>query len=154
LAHGDNDKQHTTDHGAVFLALAFHQHILALFRAICDSIQRSLGSIGPLSEQEQQALHGNGASSAQFVMVLQLVMHMINRIGRSLRIGSRDTIHAVTVVHPQDLTFGLDSTRDEAISSQSIMDVAQETIRRLPDEHEKIKQTIQELQSCMEEGMC
>jgi hypothetical protein len=154
LAHEDNEKQHTIDYGSVFLALAFHQHVLALFRAICDSIQRSLGSIGPIIEQQQQALHGNSASSAQFVMVLQLVMHMVNRIGRSLRIGNRDTTRAVTITHPQNSAFGLDSARDENTDSQSIVDMAQEIIRGLGDEHGKIKRTIQSLQSCMEDGMC
>jgi hypothetical protein len=32
--------------------------------------------------------------------------------------------------------------------------VAQEMIRGQPDEHDKIKRTIQTLQSCMEDGMC
>jgi len=152
LAREEAERQQNTDYGLVFLVLAVHQHVLALFRAICDSIQRSLGSIGPVSEQQQQALHGNGASSAQFVMVLQLVMHMINRVGRSLRIGSRDAGRSIAVIHPHDLTSGLEG-REEGGGSQSVVDLAREMLRALPNEHDKIKHAIQGLQTCMEESI-
>lgn len=49
LAREETERQQNTDYGLVFLALAFHQHVLALFMAICHSIQRSIGSIDPLS---------------------------------------------------------------------------------------------------------
>lgn len=80
-------------------------------------------------------------------------MHMINRIGRSLRMGNRDAVHAVTVIRPQDLTFGLHGYSGENNGSQSIIEMAQEMIRGLLDEHDKIKRAIQGLQSCIEDGM-
>jgi uncharacterized membrane protein YgcG len=155
-------QQPATDYGLVFLALASHQHILALFRAVCDSIQRSLGSIAPGSAQRQQALHSSdGASSAQFVMVLQLVMHLINRVGRSLRMGSRGGAAAgsssSSSSHHELLTFGLEGGEESgggggsSSNSQCVVDLAQLMLRTLPDEHVKLRQVIQGLQTCMEE---
>lgn len=150
LPRDENGRQPTTDYGLVFLALASHQHVLSLFRAVCDSIQRSLGSMAPGSEQQQQALHGDEASSAQFVMVLQLVMHMINRVGRSLRMGSRNAAGSVTGTHSHELTLGLEGG-EESGGSQCVVDLAQDMLRTLPDEHIKLRQVIQGLQTCMEE---
>ena len=157
FSRDENEPQPTTDYGLVFLALASHQHILALFRAICDSIQRSLGSMAPGSEQQHQALHGDGASSAQFVMVLQLVMHLINRVGRSLRMGGRkaagseaDAQVTGMALYPWELTFRLEGG-DESDGSQCVVDLAQDKLRSLPDEYVKLRQVIQGLQTCMEE---
>ncbi|KAJ5474727.1 hypothetical protein N7475_004293 [Penicillium sp. IBT 31633x] len=160
LPRDENEPQPTTDYGLVFLALASHQHILALFRAICDSIQRSLGFMAPGSEQQQQALHGDGASSAQFVMVLQLVMHLINRVGRSLQIGSwndacsgtGDQVTSITLVEPHQLIRGLENGQDSG-GSLCVVDLAQDMIRKLPEEHMKLKQVIQGLQTRMEERL-
>ncbi len=160
LPRDENEPQPTTDYGLVFLALASHQHVLALFRAISDSIQRSLGSMAPGSEQQQQALHGDGASSAQFVMVLQLVMHLINRVGRSLRMGSRNAagsgadgqVTGIALLHPHELTFGLEGG-EESGGSQCVVDLAQDMLRTLPDEHVNLRQVIQRLQTRMEERL-
>ncbi|KAI9685150.1 MAG: hypothetical protein M1822_004737 [Bathelium mastoideum] len=141
-----SERQLPTEYSPIFLALASHQLVLALFRAICDSIKRSLGSIVHGSEPQQQTLHGPESSSAQFIMVLQLIVHLINRIGRSLRMrnGKSSEQH--------ELTFGSEG-REESGSSQSIVDSAQAMLRSLPDEHVKLSKVIQELQACIEEGV-
>lgn len=72
-----------TEYGPIFLALASHQHILTLFGALCDSIKRSLSSKLEAIQPEEQTLHAAGSSSAQFIMVLQLIMHLLKRISRS-----------------------------------------------------------------------
>jgi hypothetical protein len=160
LPRDEDEPQPTTDYGLVFLALASHQHVLALFRAICDSIQRSLGSMAPGSEQQQQALHGDGASSAQFVMVLQLVMHLINRVGRSLRMrirnaagsGADGQVASIAFLRPHELTLGIEGG-EESGGSQCVVDLAQHVLRTLPDEHIKLRQVIQGLQTRMEERL-
>lgn len=83
-------RQVPAEYSLIFQALSAHQHVLSLFRAVFDSIKRSLGSILQETEpQQQKSLHGDGSSSAQFIMVLQLIMYVVNRIGRSLRSGNR-----------------------------------------------------------------
>ncbi|KAK0710109.1 hypothetical protein B0T26DRAFT_432797 [Lasiosphaeria miniovina] len=161
----------TTDFGLVFLALASHQHLMALFRAICEAINRCLESMASENEnqhqqQQQRSLHHGevGPSSvAQFVMVLQLLMHLINRVDRSLfqvnkslcfssesssggqmtpdtpSMGSihSSTIHALLMV-------GVGS------APQCLPTLAQAIARAIPDGHEKLRQVIQELQTKME----
>ncbi|KAF2647848.1 hypothetical protein K491DRAFT_277231 [Lophiostoma macrostomum CBS 122681] len=151
----DNDSQSTINCGLVFLVLASHQHMLALFRAICHSIQHSLESMALGYEQQQQALHGDGASSAQFVMVLQLVVHLLNRVNRSLRIGNRseeadgyDNGRAFFL--SQRISSGLDDNKD-GDTSPSVVDFAGGLLRSLPDEHVRVRQVIQGLQRRMEE---
>ncbi|KAH8810689.1 hypothetical protein F5884DRAFT_258678 [Xylogone sp. PMI_703] len=149
LSRDESERQPRTEHSSIFLALASHQHVLALFRAVCDSIKKSLGSIGQGTEPQLQlqALHGVGSSSAQFIMVLQLLMHLLNRMGRSLRMGSRKNS-----TDQHELTFGL-KDGGESDSSQGIVDSAQVMLRTLPDEHVKLSELIQELQACIEEGV-
>lgn len=150
MARQETERQQSIDYGLTFQTLAFHQNILALFKAIFGSIRRSLGSIGPMSEQQRQALHGNGASSAQFIMVLQLIMHMINRVDRSLRTGSQDTGRSVAAIHSKDSMFGHESLLEDG-GSQCVIDIATRSLRELPDEHNKIRKTIRELQTLVEE---
>ncbi|KAL3420306.1 hypothetical protein PVAG01_08805 [Phlyctema vagabunda] len=135
-----------TEYSPIFLALASHQYILALFRAFCDSIKRSLGSIFEAIQPDEQALHAAGSSSAQSIMVLQLIMHLLNRISRSLRMRNQKN------TDPHDLTFGIESGAEDR-SSQSIIDSAQVMLRTLPDEHVKLREVIQELQDYIEEGV-
>jgi hypothetical protein len=135
-----------TEQSLIFQALAAHQHVLALFRAIYESVKRSLGCILQEIEPQQQSLHGAGSSSAQFIMVLQLIMHLVNRIGRSLRIGNRRVIDKSILTSPTD-------GGEESGSLQGIVDSAQIMLRTLPDEHVKLNQDIQELQVCIEEGI-
>ncbi|KAI0176908.1 hypothetical protein BJ166DRAFT_10496 [Pestalotiopsis sp. NC0098] len=135
-----------TEYSPIFLALASHQHILALFRAVCDSIKRSLSFTCEAIQPEEQTLHAAGSSSAQSVMILQLIMHLLNRISRSLRIRNQKN----TETH--DLMFGIESGAEDR-SSQSIIDSAQVMLRTLPDEHARLREVIQELQDHIEEGV-
>ncbi|KAF2763045.1 hypothetical protein EJ05DRAFT_495886 [Pseudovirgaria hyperparasitica] len=124
-----------------FLALAAYQYVLGLFRAICGSIKCSSGSIAQGIELQQQTLHGAGSCSAQFIMVLQLIMHLLNRIGRSLRTGSRRNSDQ------HELGGG------EVGSLQGVVDSAQVMLRSMTDEHVKLGGVIQDLQAGIEEGV-
>ncbi|CAH0051606.1 unnamed protein product [Clonostachys solani] len=145
LPRDESDPQQNPVISPVFLALASHQHILALFRALCDCIKRSLRSVARIPEPQQQSLHGAGSSSAQFTMVLQLMMHLLNRLGRGLRIGNRrDTDQGELMVEP-----GGD---EEGGSLRGIVGSAQAMLKTLPEEHLKLGAVIQELQAHIEEG--
>ncbi|KAI1296125.1 hypothetical protein F5Y03DRAFT_398955 [Xylaria venustula] len=145
LSRNEGDPQLPTEISPIFLALASHQHVLALFRAVCDCIRRSLRSIAHGPEPPQQFLHSAGSSHAQFTMVLQLILHLLNRIGRSLRIGDPKT------TDQQELVFGSERS-EESGGLEGIVDSAQAVLRNLPDEHVKLGKLIQELQACVEEG--
>lgn len=69
-----------------------------------------------------QTSHGAGSSPAQFTMVLQLIMHLFNRIGRSLRIWNREN------TDQRELRFGPDGG-GESESLESIVDSAQVMLR-------------------------
>ncbi|KAL2063568.1 hypothetical protein VTL71DRAFT_5373 [Oculimacula yallundae] len=158
-----------TDYSPIFLALASHQHILALFRVLCDSIKRSLGSISEeamqmqMQPQEEQGLHaaiGSSSSSsapAQFSMVLQLILHLLNRISRSLRMGEsrRRSTSISTSTDPYDMMFGMESVgvEDRNSSPQSIIDSTQLMLRTLPDEHGRLREVVRELRDYIEEGV-
>lgn len=148
LSIDESERQPPTEYSSIFLALACHQHILALFHAVCNSIKRSLGSVvqGTKPQLQQQPLHGVGSSSAQFIMVLQLIMHLLNRIGRSLRMGNQKNTDR------HELTFGSEGS-GESGSLQSIVNSAQVMLRTLPNEHVKLSNVVQELQDCIEEGV-
>lgn len=99
--------------------ICFRCHALGMVAGLLwDFIKRSLGSIVQGNELQQQTLHGAGSSSAQLIMVLQLIMHLLNRIGHSLRMGNRENSDQ------DDLTFGPDSG-GESGSLQSMVDSAQ-----------------------------
>ncbi|KAJ4370701.1 hypothetical protein N0V83_005222 [Neocucurbitaria cava] len=66
LSRDESERQLPTEYSPIFLALASHQQVLALFRAICDSIKRSLGSLVQGTESQQQTLHG--VDSAQVML--------------------------------------------------------------------------------------
>lgn len=144
LSREEGERQPPAEHSLIFLALASHQHVLTLFRAVCKSIQKSLESMIQGTEPQYQALHGAGATSAQFIMILQLIIHLVNRIGRSLRMAHRK--HSDSSVS----TFGLEDGGENG-GSQSIVDSAQGLLKILPDEHLKLSQLIEELQSRIED---
>ena len=139
----DHEPQLPSEFSTVFLALASHQHVLALFCAICDSIKRSSGCIFHGSGPQQQTLHGVGSSSAQFIMVLQLIMHLLNRVGRSLGQGNRKALDQA------ELTL----EAKEGSERQGIVDSAQAILRTLPQEHIKLIKVIEELQTYIEDGV-
>ena len=159
--------QSTSDEGLAFLALACHQNLVALFRAICDAILRSF----QCKKEHQQHHHGNRRHSdegptsvAQFVMVLQLLMHLNNRMDRNLfqnnpsmwdRTAS-STGGYVTPVSPNLADqYTMDSTQSEAAEggsspTGSLLTLAQDMVGNIPNEHEKLRQVIQKLQTEME----
>ncbi|KAJ5297277.1 uncharacterized protein N7443_008170 [Penicillium atrosanguineum] len=157
----------TTDYSLAFSALACHQHLVALFRAICDSIDRCLQS----QKEPRQRHHRTGqsrdvgpSSVAQFVMVLQLLMHLINRIDRSLfqsnpsmRHGkSGPTGNHLAPVTPNTANYNTpDPTRLEAAAGSSVppgglLVLVKDIVETIPNEHEKLRQVIQKLQTEME----
>ncbi|KAI1736363.1 hypothetical protein F4680DRAFT_469255 [Xylaria scruposa] len=157
----------TTNYGLAFLALACHQHLVALFRAICDAIHRCLQS---KKEKQQQdgwnGQHGDvGPSSvAQFVMVLQLLMHLINRIDRSLfqdkslmwhgvRLSTGGNITPITPDMANGNTIDpiLSETARGGSSPQGgLLVLVHDIVGKIPNEHDKLRRLIQELQTEME----
>ena len=142
------------DDGLVFLALASYQHLLALFRAICDTISQRLAFKASALEQQQRSLHGNGPCSvAQFVMVLQLLMHLINRLDRSLfqtRAGSESSGSGgqITPVMPSSYIYPLLMETEETKFQQAsgLPVLAQAIVQAIPNKHVELRHAIQELQ--------
>ncbi|KAI1173370.1 hypothetical protein F4777DRAFT_558239 [Nemania sp. FL0916] len=167
----------TTNYGLAFSALACHQHLVALFRAICDAIHQCIQSKKEELQQQQQyhrtQQHSDvGPSSvAQFVMVLQLLMHLINRIDRSLFQNNPTMWHCATFSSNGHITPSTPDIADhhsidpilsavtaESSSSSSSSSSAQggllvlvhDIMGTIPKEHEKLRQVIQNLQTEME----
>lgn len=90
------DASLTQDPGLVFLILACYQRLLDSFQAMCNSIRRSLRSMSPNGTGHhgtlswKRTLHGDEGRPcvAQFVMVLQLVSHLLNQLDRALNPSS------------------------------------------------------------------
>lgn len=159
----------TTSHGLAFLALACHQHLMALFRAICDAIQRFVHSRrDQIQQQKKQDYNGSRQDGelgpsvvAQFVMVLQLVMHLINRMDRSLFQSTPPTPRYPDLFsdeYSSPMTNDILSPR--TIDPKQIEEPAQAPFvggglvslvsnldETLPKEHERLRQVIQRLQT-------
>lgn len=153
------------DYGLVFLALASHQHLLALFRSICDVIRQCLDSMASDNEHQEQHQHGihqsdaGPASVAQFVMVLQLLLHLIDRMDRSLQVNkpadcgsdSPNDNQVTPNASPPLVEAGV---KNKAVGGSlphgSLPTVAQSIVMSIPDKHEKLKQVIRELQTKIE----
>ncbi|KAB5530406.1 hypothetical protein GE09DRAFT_1252611 [Coniochaeta sp. 2T2.1] len=144
--------QSTMTFGLVFLALASHQHLLGLFRAICDSVERSLESINTeIKQQQRGGLHGEGPSSAQFVMVLQLLMHLIGRMDRSLFNSTAIPKGEMTRSSAEQIMSSYVGGESwESQGSQCVFVLAQAIVETLPEEHVKLKRLIQILLTRME----
>lgn len=101
------------------------------------------------SDQQQQTLHGDGASPAQFVMILRLVLYLTNRLDRSLQIGSEKAVYqivdgqatGIALFPPQGLTPEIEGG-EEGGGFPSVVDLAQDMVRNLPDEHINLRQII------------
>lgn len=146
LSRFDGARQLPTEHDPTFLVFASHQHVLALFRAIHDSIKKSLVPMVQGRELQDRVLHGAWSTSAQFIMVLQLIMHLLGRVRRSLRMEKQkdDDQHELISVPQSD---------EQGTDIHGIVDSAQLMLRTLPDEHVKLGEAMQELQACIEEGI-
>lgn len=141
----------TSNYGLVFMTLASHQHLVALFRAICDAIDRSLESMtltGQHQQKQHRGLHqGESASPsvAHFVMILQLLLHLINRMDRCMQIQqpSRLDTNMFQPLPQNDIVMG-------SLPQQSLPVLAQSIVTQLPTEHEALRQVIRTLQNKME----
>lgn len=171
-------------HGNTLLTLAAHQHLLYLFTTICNTISQHLKSMTlpgdehwQQGQRRKQSLHqsdfGPPSLPAQFVMVLQLLMHLINRLDRSLfyvdgagveggyvaeaptsgihdlvtpaDIAEESTPHALLIARgPRGRSIGSPSIRGGLPTS------AQAILKSIPEDHEKLRQIIKELQTRME----
>lgn len=157
----------TTDYGLAFSALACHQHLVAVFRAICDAIHRCQQSKKEHQQQHHRSRQHSdvGPSSvAQFVMVLQLLMHLINRMDRSLFQNNPSMWHGaglstgghITPVTPNVANHHtIDPIQSEAAAGGSsphggLLVLVQDIVGTIPNEHEKLRQVIQKLQTEME----
>lgn len=158
-----------TNSALPFLALACHQHLVALFHAICDAIYRCRKEQKQQKEHRQQhpQQHRRGqhsdigpSSVAQFVMVLQLLMHLINRIYRSVfqsqsstRPGNRSSTGGyITPVVSSDSIQSQAATRGSPPNG-GLLDLVQDLVGAIPNEHEKLRQVIYKLQTEIEFGL-
>jgi hypothetical protein len=158
-----------TNSALPFLALACHQHLVALFHAICDAIYRCRKELKMQKEHHQQRPqhHRRGqhsdigpSSVAQFVMVLQLLMHLINRIYRSVFQSQSSTRHStrsstggyITPVVSSDPIQSRAATRGSPPNG-GLLDLVQDLVGAIPNEHEKLRQVIHKLQTEMEFGL-
>jgi hypothetical protein len=139
--------------GLAFLALASHQHLLALFKAICDSINRCLDLATSATEQQQPFLYKDGTLCvAQFVMVLQLLIHLLNRMDRSLFANEAGTTSSgqTTPLTPKSNSVSLRLGCEEPKESQGLPIRAEIIARTIPDRHITLRKWMQELQMRIE----
>jgi hypothetical protein len=176
-ATAGRDDSMTTTHcaGLAFSALACHQNLMTLFRAICDAIQGRLQAKKEEREQKQQhaARDNSGVGPlnvAQFVMVLQLLMHLISRMGRFLVISNTTTEQESQFIAPAAWldcsTMATDDYPIDIVPSQStassatpahhstrrsgLLEHVQEIVGNIPSERERLRLIIQELQAEMD----
>ncbi|EWZ33941.1 hypothetical protein FOZG_13625 [Fusarium oxysporum Fo47] len=140
--------------GLALTTLACQQHLLGLFKAICKSIEHCVE--GKSREKtafeinHSSSLIGDPApSSAQFTMVLQLLVHLINRLDRCLFAGTQ-TPSPNTYQGVMDLTR-MEKNADELGSDRtSIAGFGQGSITGLSQEHHRLRQIISQLQGQMD----
>ncbi|KAL4860596.1 hypothetical protein BDV12DRAFT_204880 [Aspergillus spectabilis] len=159
-----------TDHGLAFLALACHQNLVALFRAICDAVH------GWLQYREEEHRNCQYSSSeiglscvAQFIMVLQLLNHLINRMDRSL-VASQNQNQNQNQNKPSSMWHGAGNghisssashhhydplTSETATNGSSpppggLLVLVKGIVGTIPNEHEKLIQVMQKLQMELE----
>jgi hypothetical protein len=155
-----------TDHGLAFLALACHQHLVALFRAICDAVCRCLQYREEPRNRQYNSSAIGPSSVAQFIMVLQLLVHLINRIDRSLAAsqsqnktspssmslgapGNGNNILISAGHHDYDRLMSETAT-DGSSPPGGLLVLVKEIVGTIPNEHEKLRQVIQKLQTEIE----
>ncbi|KAK0734263.1 hypothetical protein B0T26DRAFT_761306 [Lasiosphaeria miniovina] len=166
---GRDDSMTTTDYaGLAFSALACHQNLMTLFRAICDAIQGRLQA--KKEEPEQQQQQQDAAHVAQFVMVLQLLMHLISRMGRFLVISHTTAEQESQFIAPAAMldcsTLAPDDYAIDIVPGQStassatpahhltrrsgLLEHVQEIVGNIASERERLRLIIQELQAEMD----
>ncbi|KAL4968125.1 Zn(II)2Cys6 transcription factor domain-containing protein [Aspergillus stella-maris] len=161
----------TSDQGLAFLALACHQQLVALFRAICDAVRRWLQHRDDECRNRQRSNSGSSSSCssdigpssvAQFIMVLQLLIHLINRMDRSLPASRVQNQHNPSLMWPSEEDISSSSSHShcdpllpETIASGSptpggLLVLVKDIVGTIPHEHENLRQIIQKLQTEME----
>ncbi|KAL6232009.1 hypothetical protein BDW75DRAFT_243368 [Aspergillus navahoensis] len=155
-----------TDRGLAFLALACHQHLVALFRAICDAVCRCLQDREEHRNCQYNSSEIGPSCVAQFIMVLQLLVHLINRMDRSLAAsmnqnqkspssmslgaaGNGNNFPSSAGHHQYDPLMSETAT-DGSSPPGGLLVVVKEIVGTIPNEHEKLRQVIQKLQTEME----
>ncbi|KAH9815755.1 Fungal zn2-cys6 binuclear cluster domain-containing [Teratosphaeria destructans] len=150
-----NDTLKAAASSSVLLALATYQHTLALFEAICTSIQKSLGFADASGDDAQHAVDdGNTAAHAQFVMVLQLIKHLLNRVGCGLRL--RNSVVSLSPAINSDVTgtslvqWDSDDAQGDSCSTSGLISNAYDVLKQIPREHLKLRQLSEGLQMHLE----
>ncbi|KAH9218328.1 hypothetical protein DL95DRAFT_385753 [Leptodontidium sp. 2 PMI_412] len=151
----------TTDYGVAFSALACHQHLVALFRAICNAIHRCLQTKRDRGQQHSEV---GPSAVAQFVMVLQLLLHLINRMDRSLFQNDSSLLHGTGLSTSGDIApvtvngnqHTIDFIQSEVAAGgtsppRGLLVLVQDIVGTIPNDHEKLRQVIQQLQSEIEQ---
>lgn len=165
-ARGDGGCRAADIGGLVLTTLACHQHLLVFFRAIYDSIDRCVESVAAEKRPPGggggcgSSLHGDGPPcTAQFTMVLQLLMHLINRMDRCLFPARPSSPVSSSVTSTYGGASG-GSSLDRDLAGQEAEDMmpdtvgipnlAQALVRAMPDDHLRLRRTILQLQTRME----
>ncbi|KAI0377620.1 hypothetical protein F5Y04DRAFT_173998 [Hypomontagnella monticulosa] len=175
----------TRDPGLIFLVLACHQRLLDSFKAICNSIRQSLHSMEPIRAEQRgtmpwkRTLHGDEGLPcvAQFVMVLQLVSHLLNQLDRALNptpivsgqepsssfdisVSTGPDVSSSWTRSPGSLSSNqgdgalllFDQEVDvgkEPDNKQGFMELAKGFLTTVPDQHTSLNNKIRELQDSM-----
>ncbi|KAH7014520.1 uncharacterized protein B0I36DRAFT_355719 [Microdochium trichocladiopsis] len=178
---GCDESMTTTDStGLAISALACHQNLMTLFEAICDAIKGRLQAKKEEREQqqEQQLQHTTRDNSgvgplnvAQFVMVLQLLMHLISRMGRILEISNTTAEQESQFIAPAAMLDGsamatddyaIDIGPDQSTASSAtsahqstprrsgLLEHVQDIVENIPSERERLRRIIQQLQAEMD----
>ncbi|KAH7303658.1 hypothetical protein B0I35DRAFT_177203 [Stachybotrys elegans] len=150
------------DNSVILLALASHQHLITLLEAICDAVRRCLDSVSASTDRRDPSQGKVGAFSvAHFVMVLQLLMHLINRIDRSLfQVRQHSAANGAYIITEHGLSSmeGVQNNEVEDSTSQylvqqpqgSLPALAVGVVQGLPDQLGRLRKIIQELQTTMD----
>lgn len=133
----------SADLGAMtMMILAGHQNLLSLFGAICGSIEQNLRTMTDRRDSHSSKIllqHEALPSAAQFTMVLQLLLHLVNRVDRVL-LSTRDASDG-----------GMEPLHEpHKRSSMGILSLTQSLIQTMPYAHASLQKTILALQARVE----
>ncbi|KAF5026355.1 hypothetical protein F66182_1563 [Fusarium sp. NRRL 66182] len=139
--------------GLVLTTLACHQHLLNFFKGVCNTIELCVESVANgkrlLDCSGGSFLNGDGApSTAQFAMVLQLLVHLVGRLDRCLFLD-----RALSLVSSSSTSaYGFRGHEADNVMSGTvgIPSLALSLVSRIPDDHLRLRQTISQLQTRME----
>lgn len=143
--------------GLSMMILACHQHLLSLFRFICCSIEQCLESMA--TEQDDLYVNSGSAqegsvlpSAAQFTMVLQLLLHLVNRLDRAFLPNSSRRQSGASGSSVESVLTEQEAEAVPASVSVSVgvIGVAQMLLQAIPDGHASLQRTILQLQDQLE----